>query len=201
MKTKIFLQFLAKVGIVALLSLALIAALSFFPTSCGNNIDVDTLKEGDIVFIESQSSQAPYIKIGTMSRWTHCGIVVNTHDGMKVLEASKTVRLTPFSEFIGWAKNENWCVRRPKQTVSHPVQYEQYLGLPYDLEFRFDNGKMYCSELVWQIYKDQGIELCKPRKVSSFLMTRIPKVRKLMKERNITMRQKAVAPVDIYKAV
>ena len=136
-----------------------------------------------------------------MSKWTHCGVVVNTPDGMKVLEASKTVKLTPFNSFIDRAKNENWCVKRPKQKLPAPIRYKKYLGQPYDLEFKFDNGKMYCSELVWLIYKDQGIELCKPRKVSSFSMTRVPKVRKLMDKRGISMDQKAVAPVDIYKAI
>lgn len=63
------------------------------------SILVSNLQEGDIVFIESQSSQSPFIKIGTMSKWTHCGVV----------------------------------------------------GMPYDLQFKFDNGKMYCSELVWLI--------------------------------------------------
>lgn len=169
--------------------------------SCSNNVDVETLQEGDIVFIESQSSQSPYIKACTMSKWTHCGIVVNTPEGMKVLEASKTVRLTPFAKFIGSAKNENWCTRRPKQTISTPIQYQKYLGQPYDLEFKFNNGKMYCSELVWLIYKEHGIELCKPRKVSSFTMTRLPKVKKLMDKRGISMDQQAVAPVDIYKAI
>ena len=169
--------------------------------SCNNDVDVNALQEGDIVFIESQSSQSPYIKMGTMSKWTHCGVVVDTPDGMKVLEASKTVRLTPFNSFIGRARNENWCVRRPKQKLSEPISYKKYLGQVYDLEFKFDNGKMYCSELVWLIYKDQGIELCKPRKVSSFLMTRLPKVKRLMEKRNIRMDQKAVAPVDIYKAI
>ena len=169
--------------------------------SCSSVADVDTLQEGDIVFIESQSSQSPYVKVGTMSKWTHCGIVVNTPEGMKVLEASKTVRLTPFAKFINSAKNENWCIRRPEQNLSKPINYQKYLGQPYDLEFKFDNGKMYCSELVWLVYKDQGIELCKPRKVSTFIMTRLPKVKKLMNKRGISMSQEAVAPVDIYKAI
>ena len=60
---------------------------------------------------------------------------------------------------------------------------------------------MYCSELVWLIYKEHGIELCRPRKVSSFTMTRLPKVKKLMNKRGISMDQEAVAPVDIYKAI
>lgn len=168
---------------------------------CGNSIDVADLQEGDVVFIESQSSQSPYIKVGTMSKWTHCGVVVNTPQGMKVLEASKTVRLTPFAKFIGSAKNENWMVKRPKRKLTKPISYSKYLGMPYDLEFKFNNGKMYCSELVWLIYQDQGIELCKPRKVSSFICTRIPRVKKLMQKRHISMDQTAVAPVDLYKAI
>lgn len=168
---------------------------------CGNGIDVTDLREGDVVFIESQSSQAPYIKVGTMSKWTHCGVVVDTPQGLKVLEASKTVKLTPFAKFIGFAKNENWTVKRPNQKLTESISYSKYLGLPYDLEFKFDNGKMYCSELVWLVYKDQGIELCKPRKVSRFVCTRIPKVKTLMKQRNVSMDQLVVAPVDLYKAL
>ena len=179
----------------------LFVIMALVAISCNNNVDVNELHEGDIVFIESQSSQSPYIKVGTMSKWTHCGVVVKTPDGMKVLEASKTVRLTPFAQFVGAAKNDNWCVKRPRQKLTKPINYKKYLGQPYDLEFKFENGKMYCSELVWLIYKEQGIELCKPRKVSSFMMTRIPKVKKLMNKRNISMNQEAIAPVDIYKAI
>lgn len=168
--------------------------------SC-NQGDVDELQAGDIVFVESQSSQSPYIKLGTMSKWTHCGVLVETPSGLKVLEASKTVKLTPFDTFIGRAKDGNWCVKRPEQRLKSPIYYRKYLGLKYDMEFKFDNGKMYCSELVWQIYKDQGIELCKPRKVSSFIMAGIPKVKRLMDSRDIDMDQEVVAPVDIYKAV
>lgn len=170
-------------------------------SSCNNSTDITDLQEGDVVFIESQSSQSPYIKVGTMSKWTHCGVVVDTPDGLKILEASKTVRLTPFASFIGAAKNDNWTVKRPVHKLQKPIRYSKYLGMPYDLEFKFDNGKMYCSELVWLIYKDQGIELCKPRKVSSFMFTRIPRVKRLMDKRKISMEQYVVAPIDLYNAI
>ena len=190
-----------KIFFAAIISLVTVLVSMLLFASCSNSIDDTNLQEGDVVYIESQSSQSPYIKVGTMSKWTHCGVVVDTPQGLKVLEASKTVRLTSVEKFIGKAKNENWCVKRPKQKLSKPISYRKYLGQPYDLEFKFDNGKMYCSELVWLVYKDQGIELCKPRKVSSFVQTRIPKVKKLMNKRNITMDQNAVAPVDLYKAM
>ena len=180
---------------------SLIVSVLLLSSCAGRRADLADIKVGDIVFIESQSEQSPYIKIGTMSKWTHCGVVVDTPEGLKVLEASKTVRLTPYSKFIGAAKNDNWCVKRPRKTIKGPINYRKYLGQSYDLEFRFDNGKMYCSELVWLVYKDQGIELCDPRKVSSFVMARVPKVKKLMQKRNIRMDQEVVAPVDIYKAV
>ena len=178
-----------KIFFAAIISLVTVLVSMLLFASCSNSIDDTNLQEGDVVYIESQSSQSPYIKVGTMSKWTHCGVVVDTPQGLKVLEASKTVRLTSVEKFIGKAKNENWCVKRPKQKLSKPISYRKYLGQPYDLEFKFDNGKMYCSELVWLVYKDQGIELCKPRKVSSFVQTRIPKVKKLMNKRNITMDQ------------
>ena len=79
----------------------LFVIMALMTISCNNDVDVNALQEGDIVFIESQSSQSPYIKVGTMSKWTHCGVVVNTTEGMKVLEASKTVRLTSLAKFIG----------------------------------------------------------------------------------------------------
>lgn len=179
---------------VAIVSMHLLAG-------CGSGIDSSDLKEGDIVFIEGQSSQAPYIKLGTMSRWTHCGIIVDTPDGLQVLEASKTVRLTPYEKFVSWAKNGNYCVKRPNRKLPEAVNYSEYLGMPYDLQFKFNNGKMYCSELVWLIYKEQGIELCEPRKVSSFICARIPKVKKLIDKRGIQMEQDVVAPVDLFKAL
>ena len=144
---------------------SLIVSVLLLSSCAGRRADLADIKVGDIVFIESQSEQSPYIKIGTMSKWTHCGVVVDTPEGLKVLEASKTVRLTPYSKFIGAAKDDNWCVKRPRKTIKGPI------------------------------------ELCDPRKVSSFVMARVPKVKKLMQKRNIRMDQEVVAPVDIYKAV
>ena len=157
---------------IALVSMVLFAGRN-------NSIDPSQIQEGDIVFIESQSAQAPYIKAGTMSRWTHCGIVVDTPHGLQVLEASKTVRLTPYDKFVGRAKNGNCCVKRPQQGIAGKIDYGKYIGMPYDLQFTFDNGKMYCSELVWLIYRDNGIELCKPRKVSDYILPIFPKLRRL----------------------
>ena len=154
--------------------------------------------EGDVIFIESQSSQSPYIKLVQGSKWTHCGIIVKTPNGLQVLEASKTVRLTPIDTFISRSKS-GYTVMYPEDHISN-INYQKYLGIPYDLEFKFNNGKFYCSELVYEIYKEHGIKLQNPRKVSSYWFTRIPKVKQIMKNRNIQMDQEVISPVDILTA-
>ena len=72
----------------------------------------------------------------------------------------------------------------------------------YDLGFKKDNGIYYCSELVYDIYKKQlGIELCEMKRVSDYLIlgtNNVPKIKKAMKRRGITMDQEVVAPKDIF---
>lgn len=174
----------------------LVLLITILSNSC--SASPSKFSEGDVIFIESQSSQSPYIRLVQGSKWTHCGIIVKTPNGLQVLEASKTVRLTPIDTFISRSKS-GYTVMCPEDHISN-INYQKYLGIPYDLEFKFNNGKFYCSELVYEIYKEHGIKLRNPRKVSSYWFTRIPKVKQIMKKRNIQMDQEVISPVDILTA-
>ena len=164
---------------------------------------VKNVKEGDVIFQTSQSEQSPLIQIGTRSMITHCGIVVMKGGKPYVLETQRTIVLTPFDKFIARGKDGRyWLKRSNKDNIK--IKYNSYLGKPYDLAFKFDNGKFYCSELIYDIYKNQlGIELCKPKKVGDYLIIgtdKLPKIEKAMKKRGITKEQYAVAPVDIFNS-
>jgi hypothetical protein len=164
---------------------------------------VKNVKEGDVIFQTSQSEQSPLIQIGTRSMITHCGIVVMKGGKPYVLETQRTIVLTPFDKFIARGKDGRyWLKRSNKDNIK--IKYNSYLGKPYDLAFKFDNGKFYCSELIYDIYiKQLGIELCKPKKVGDYLILgtdELPKIEKAMKKRGITMEQYAVAPVDIFES-
>lgn len=151
-------------------------------------------KEGDIVFQISKSKQAPYIQLATASPWSHCGIIIEKGNQLYVLEASNVVKLTPLFD---WLDKGRFGVFEYRRVVDKPIkiQYKKYLGRPYDLAFKLNNNKMYCSELVYVIYKEQlGIELCKPRKVSSYHTFGLSK---LMKKRGISPNQLVVAPSDL----
>ena len=136
------------------------------------------------------------IQYATGSPWSHCGIIVFRNDRPYVLEASSVVKLTDLET---WRKRGRWSVMRCRRVLDDcpRIRYRKYLGQPYDLAFKFNNGRMYCSELVYEIYKNQlGIELCKPRKISSYRTLGLGKV---MKRRHMDSWQLVVVPSDLLE--
>lgn len=161
------------------------------------------IREGDVIFQTSQSQQSPLIQIATRSNITHCGIIVMKNGKPYVLETLKTLVITPLDKFIARGEGgKYWLKRSKKENIK--IKYDSYLGKPYDLAFKFDNGKFYCSELVYDIYKNQlGIALCEPKKVEEYLILgtdKLPEIKKAMEKRGITQNQYAVAPVDIFES-
>jgi hypothetical protein len=164
---------------------------------------IEEVKEGDVIFQTSQSQQSPLIQIATRSKISHCGIIVMRNGKPYVLETLKTLVVTPLDKFIARGEGGKfWLKRSNKENIK--IKYGSYLGKPYDLAFKFDNGKFYCSELIYDIYKNQlGIELCEPKKVSDYLILgtdKLPQIEKAMKKRGITKEQYAVAPIDIFES-
>ena len=164
---------------------------------------IEDVREGDVIFQTSLSQQSPLIKMGTRSTITHCGVVVMKDGKPYVLETQKTLVLTPLKKFIARGKDGKYWHKRPKLD-NIKIKYSGYLGKPYDLAFKFDNGKFYCSELIYDVYLNQlGVELCKPKKIDDYLILgthRIPKIKRAMEKRGITMEQYAVAPVDLFNS-
>ena len=162
------------------------------------SISSSLLKEGDIVFQISKSSQSPFIMNTTKSPWSHCGVIIEKDRELYVLEASNVVKLTPYEE---WKNRGALHIVSSKRVINEPVKvkYSKYIGIPYDSEFKLDDNKYYCSELVWKIYKDQfGIVLSEPHRISDYNITD-EKTLRLMKSRGIKQSQLIIAPVDIYE--
>ena len=164
---------------------------------------VSEVREGDVIFQTSKSQQSPLIQIGTRSKITHCGIIVMRGGKPYVLETLKTLVLTPLDKFIARGEDgKYWIKRSSKENIK--IKYAKYLGKPYDLSFKFDNGRFYCSELVYDIYQKQlGIQLAEPRQVKDYLILftdRHPKLKRAMKRRGISKEQYAIAPVDIFNS-
>jgi uncharacterized protein YycO len=179
----------------------LLILLALVSMSCRRGGDLSALREGDIVFIETTSFQSKFVKMGMLSIWSHCGIAVDTPEGVQIMEADTTVRIVPVERFIKKSVGGKYIIKRPEQQLSQPINKERWLGKWYDLKFSFDNEEVYCSELVWLIYKEQGIELCPPIKINEHFMVRFKMLQEALRERGISPEQEAVAPCDLLRAL
>ena len=152
-------------------------------------------KEGDVIFQTSQSKQSPLIALATASDKTHCGIIIEKKGEFYVLETLGTIKLTPVKKFIDRGLLKRYWVKRPHRD-DIKIRYRQYLGIPYDLAFKFDNGKYYCSELVYEIYRKQlGIQLCEPRQLKEYHLTGL---QKKARARGMNLKQYVVSPDDLF---
>lgn len=177
-----------------------------------------TPETGDIIAHTSKSSQSTMIQVGTMSKYSHIGVIFVIDNEIYVFEAIATTRLTKLEDFIKRGKNKDFTIYRYAEWLNANSEYQRgltvqqkqsltsrirnYRGSKYDLAFKWSDDKMYCSELVWKMYNDIGISLTETRKIRSFNIW-IPKIRKVMEARwggEVNMDEPVVAPKDITRS-
>lgn len=91
--------------------------------------------------------------------FSHIGLVSVVGDSLYVIEAiGADVHRTPLAVFAARNNNEILVGRVKKQyrkLAQKAVLFaEQKLKTPYDDEFLYDNGKYYCSELLYDAFKE-----------------------------------------------
>ena len=159
--------------------------------SC-NQADSYTPQNGDIIFHTSRSSQSVAIQKATGSPYSHMGIVYMSSGDATVFEAVEPVRMTPLDEWIAGGEDEHFVVKRmtdargllTAEALDRMTEAgRQYLGKPYDPYFEWSDDKIYCSELVWKIYKEAvGVEIGQLGQLKDFDLTD-EIVKKTIKER------------------
>jgi len=158
---------------------------------------------GDIVFQESTSSQSAQIQAATNSRYSHVAIVVSVAGHPVVLEAVQPVKLTPLSEWVDRGVDDHIAVRRPAVPLTDAQRGAiatmglPWLGRNYDARFRWDDDRLYCSELVYKLYEQAtGIEVGSKRAVAEFHVDS-PNMLAALEKRGIALDQLVVSPADI----
>jgi len=134
-----------------------------------------SLRDGDIIFHTSRSSQSLAIQRATHSPWSHMGVVFFRDGKPFVYEAIATVRYTPLATWTARGDGGRYVVRRLKrpldaqQAATLRAAARRFEGRPYDLYFEWSNQRIYCSELVWKMYHDAlGIDLGALQKLREF---------------------------------
>jgi len=169
-------------------------------------------QNGDIIFQQSQSSQGEELRLATKSNYTHLGIIYIENNKTFVFEAGKNVQLTPLEKFIKRGKKKHYVVKRLKNaneilTTENLKKLkkagESFAGKSYDIYFKWDDNLIYCSELVWKLYKRAlNIELAKLEKYKDFDLNH-PKVAYLLKKRhgkNLPLDETVISPVGIFNS-
>jgi hypothetical protein len=173
---------------------------------------LDKIKEGDMIFQSSQSKQCEAVKIATNSKFSHCGIVFIDKGEKYVFEAVQPVKYTPLEEWITHGKENKFVVTRLKnsapllnpETLQKMKKYAKGLdNKNYDLYFEWSDDKIYCSELIWKIYKNgAGIELCPLQKLKDFNL-KDSRVQTILAERYgnaIPLEENVVSPSNLAQS-
>jgi hypothetical protein len=172
----------------------------------------DWLRDGDIVFQTTNSVQCEAVQLATNSPYSHCGIVFKKNGSWRVLEAVQPVRYRSFDLWIQQGMNGHYVVKRLKNAESlitpdvvKKMQKEgaKMLGKDYDITFEWSDREIYCSELVWKIYKRVlDIEVGNLKKLGDFDLTS-EIVKRILKERygtNIPLNETVISPADIFES-
>lgn len=173
---------------------------------------LNVMKDGDIIFHKSLSSQSEAIAQATHSEYTHCGIIYKIENDYFIYEAIEPVKLTPLIEWMGRGKGGAYTVKRLKnaEEVLTPATLlklkkagEKFKGKHYDSYFEWSDNRIYCSELIWKVYKEAtGLEIGKLQKLSDFDLTS-DVVKRKMAERygnNIPLNEKVISPAAIFES-
>ncbi len=119
------------------------------------------LREGDIVFTQSMSAQAPAIAEAMGSSWTHVGVAIMKDSSWFVAETAATSSLTPLSKFLDKSRDRRFAVKRFKKWSDKPDKkglrkLKKWLfanmGKKYDIYFEWSDDAYYCSEYVWKAF-------------------------------------------------
>jgi len=119
-------------------------------------------KNGDLIFINiSCGPMCDAINAVTQAynneKFNHMGLVVVQNNKTFVYEAIGTaVVKTPIQTFLGYSNDPIYVGKlNPEfnQLIPDALAFaEKQLGIPYDNDFLYNNGKYYCSELIYDAF-------------------------------------------------
>lgn len=121
-----------------------------------------TLKSGDLLFQSMDCGPLceaiNEVTSGYQGRdFSHLGLVYLKNDSIYVIEAAGTeVKITPFETFKTYTTEKMYVgrlKRKYRALIPEAIAFAlQQIGVPYDEEYVYNNGKYYCSELLYDAF-------------------------------------------------
>lgn len=175
-----------------------------------NTAAAQSLRDGDIIFQSSLSSQSRAVELATRSPYSHMGMVFLLHGRAYVYEAAERVKFTPLDQWVARGMQGRYVVMRlrdAERLLTPPIRQRllaiarQYEGRPYDLYFEWSDQRIYCSELVWKIYRRAlGLTVGQTQRLREFDLAP-PAVRHKLRERygdRVPLDEVVISPAAVY---
>lgn len=141
--------------------------------STAETLPIAALKDADLVFQTSTSSQAAAIFAATASPFTHMGMIKTSSTGPMVIEAGPgPVHEIPLSKWVRRGLGEKIAIYRYKglstaQSQKVLATARKMYGRAYDIFFSFENERLYCSELPYVSFRAAGLPLGQIQKMDT----------------------------------
>ena len=192
--------------------LILVCILALLGTACARGDPAPAVRDGDLIFQTSRSSQSVAIQRATGSAYSHVGLIFVRDETPYVFEAVATVRFTPLDSWIARGASHHFVVKRLRNadTVLDTTGINRlrtaalrFAGRPYDLTFEWSDDRIYCSELVWKAYdRGLGIDIGVLQTMRDFNLTD-PAVRAKLRQRygdNVPLNEPVISPVAMFRS-
>jgi len=187
-----------------------VGLLGLLETACRPH--APAVRDGDLIFQTSRSSQSLAIQRATGSPYSHMGLIFIRDGQPYVFEAVATVRLTPLDRWIARGEGHHFVVKRLRSADTvldsgginrlHTAAL-RLAGRPYDLTFEWSDERIYCSELVWKAYdRGLGIDIGALQTLRDFKLTD-PIVQAKMRERygdTVPFNEPVISPVAMFRS-
>ena len=122
---------------------------------------------GDLIFVEGTSAGAMDQAImGSTGAMVHVGIIEGCNDSLFVIDAAPRTGVSrrPLEVFLEAQKDENgnlpniriMQLKDKRDALKFVAKAKSLCGAEYDFSFLPDNGKYYCSELIFECYQRNG---------------------------------------------
>ena len=129
-----------------------------------------------------------------------------------VLEAVQPVKITAFEQWITHGDDHHYVVKRLKDaekimtaevTNEMIAMGKKMIGKNYDLYFGWSDDRIYCSELVWKLYKrTTGLSIGATQKFEE-LNFKHPEVKRILKERygnDLPLQETIISPGAMFES-